>query len=125
MNWKFWIRPLDQVAQSWCDKFRAEVEANNRLREALAFREDLQLDPPTAQRIAAALVAVDEENPQWRAVHALLDIMERDEITNAMVPGLSNEARHFQAGRAGCLADVRAMLLQQWTKARASNRASQ
>jgi len=75
--------------------------------------------------IAAALLVVDERHELWRAIHALLDIMERDELANAVGPTLTADQRHYNSGRAAALADVRAMLLQQWSQARAANRAAQ
>ena len=69
-------------------------------------------------------MVVDEQTPLWAAIHLLIDIMERDELAMALRPGLDANDRAYNNGRAAAVADVRSMLVQQWTKALESNRAS-
>lgn len=94
------------------------------LEELLGFRSQLKLLPGDETEIASGLQLVDERHPVWMAVHRLIDVMERDEQTVALRPAQSAEDRAYNNGRAACVADVRAMLLQQWVKARESRRAA-
>lgn len=94
------------------------------LEELLGFKREIDLQGLDETRIISALLVVDEETPLWIAVHALLNAMERDELGAALRPGLSAEDRAYNNGRAAVLSDFRALLLQQWNKARVSNRQS-
>jgi len=95
-----------------------------RLEELLGFKRELELKCLNEVRLVAALMTVDEEDPLWNAVHSLLSSMEREELGTALRPGQRSDDRAYNNGRVAALVDFRAVLLQQWTKARVSNRAS-
>jgi hypothetical protein len=50
----------------------------------------------------------------------VLELQTRQEQLTAMMPGLSNEARHYNAGRAAALADFQEMLVKKWLESRVS-----
>lgn len=131
MNWKLWtwprerraleeevrhLRALAANAEQALDGHRKEMESTDRALRLL-YAAQRQGD---VERILSALAHIDEKDSLWSAVHCLLDIMEREERGQALRPGLSAEDRSYNNGRAACMADVQAMLVQQWLRAKAT-----
>jgi hypothetical protein len=68
-------------------------------------------------KVVAALQATSPDNPQWQAVHALLDETIELELEAALLPGVSDAGRHYNAGRAAAAKDFKEVLLRAWVNA--------
>lgn len=144
MNWKFWKQPAPpchwqkehQRAVHFADSLNASLkqmqatldrraEEIARLRRVLKFRERPASEQPTEAQILSALVVVDETTPVWRAVHRLLDLLERDQTAAVCLANQSSESRHYNAGRLAMCEDLRDALLQKWNEAQRQNSEAQ
>jgi len=124
MNWKIWRWPRQKrMAQSHLrevgDALAKSLAEVKRLEMALVFRRKLENPFLNEHSIAHALMFVDSDDAQWLAINRLLAIMDHEEQALALRPSMDSGERAYNNGRAAAVADVRAMLLQQWTKARA------
>lgn len=148
MNWKFWTwqrakcaacsRNLEQ-RDKWRSSAQTSVEEIKRLEETLkaranelaglrrlvAFKQRPAGEQPTEAQIFSALVLVEESNPLWRAFHRFLDLHEAQEQAELCMRGLSDEDRHYLAGRAAKVEDLRTNLLKIWHDALTKNREAQ
>lgn len=71
----------------------------------------------TEADIMAALSGVHEENPAFKALLAIIAEQGHQENTAALQPGLTNEARQFNTGRASAIADLNIHVIRLWQKA--------
>jgi hypothetical protein len=122
MNWQAWIWPRQRTRDSQVDELKALLEreraARKVLERTLAFRRPTERMADAGHSISHALMFVDENDPQWLAIHRLINIMDSEEQVLALRPSMDSDERAYNNGRAAAVADVRAMLLQQWSKAR-------
>ena len=58
-----------------------------------------------------------KDDTVWTAVQTALQFQTYQEIANALAPTLTDEQRHYNAGRAAGLEDLRAFLDQLWKQA--------
>lgn len=63
-----------------------------------------------AEEVRAGLSGVTAEHPAVKAILRLLRRESEIEVGRALAPGLGNEARQFQAGRAAAAGDLVALL---------------
>lgn len=65
----------------------------------------------------AALGGVHEENPVFRALQSIIKEQCDQENAAALQPGLNNEARQYNSGRAASIADLSVHVVRLWQKA--------
>ena len=73
--------------------------------------------------ITAALGGIDRDNPQWRALHALLQAQIAIEREALLVPNLGDEGAHFNRGRVAALEQFQDELMRAWEESRVASAA--
>lgn len=68
-------------------------------------------------KVLEGLKGIAPENRMWTGVLAVLELAAQEENGFALMAGLTNEARHYNAGRAAAVIDARKRLVQLWRKA--------
>jgi hypothetical protein len=71
----------------------------------------------TEAEILQGLAGISEENRMWVGVLAVVKLVEEEEMGFALMPGSTDEARHYNAGRAAGVVDLRKRLVGLWRKA--------
>jgi hypothetical protein len=104
------------------EAYARESATTQQLERVLAFRRTPHPSDDKENSISHALMFVDDNDAQWLAIHRLIDIMDSEEQVLALRPSMDSDERAYNNGRAAAVADVRAMLLQQWAKARVAAR---
>jgi hypothetical protein len=95
------------------ERMDAELKLRLELRSReLAFLDRLESEGVSDGEVLSCFGMVDDSTPWWRAVNGFVAAQARIERGNAFAANLSTEARHFNAGRAAALEDLREQFVQ-------------
>lgn len=89
-----------------------------RWRRAIEHWRKLRVEVVPEPMVLAALGAIGEQNPQWRALHEILRQQMEIERDSLLVPGLTDSAAQYNRGRLASLESFQATLLELWGKSR-------
>jgi hypothetical protein len=99
------VEGLRKSGISLANDYNTAIE---RLKTCEAVRNACEEMPALGKAaLADALAGVDPENRLWRALLTVLRGQEEQEAEYALRPGLTSEERHYYAGRAASLLEMR------------------